>query len=85
MARQPPRWEGTRRTRVADSTIGRFDDLLEPRTDLEPVLSRDRDVALIEEPMQVGPKQKAIADVVRARAAYGWMLIPARRRIVCPY
>src|SRR5688572_16216424 len=39
--------------------------LLEPRTDLEPVLRRYRDVALIEEPVQVGPKQNAITDVVR--------------------
>src|SRR5688572_13351849 len=38
--------------------------LLEPRTDLEPVLRCNRDVALIEEPVQVGPKQNAIADIV---------------------
>ena len=38
--------------------------LLKPRTDLEPVLRCDRDVALIEEPVQIGPKQNAIADIV---------------------
>src|SRR5690606_8048473 len=39
--------------------------LLEARADFHPMLRRDRQVALIEQPVQIGTEQNAVAHVVR--------------------
>jgi hypothetical protein len=45
--------------------------LLDPAADLEPHLRRHRDIAAIEEAVNVAPEQKSVRDVMRAALGIG--------------